>query len=140
MNDILTNKIQSIQRCVRRAREEYTVSPESFKTDFTRQDAAILNVIRACDSAIDLANHLIRLKKIGVPLTSADSFQLLLAERMITPALADQMRKMVGFRNIAVHQYSKVDLEIVESVIKTELDHLIEFGDVVRGLAGDLTS
>jgi len=131
MNDVIINKAQSVQRCVRRAREEYVKSPENFRTDFTVQDAAILNVLRACDSTIDLANHLIRLKQLGVPVSSGDSFRLLAAERIISSTLAEQMKKMIGFRNITVHQYTSVDLEIVVSVITKELDHLIEFVDVV---------
>jgi hypothetical protein len=60
MNDIAINKIQSIQRCVRRAREEYQADRDGFATNYTRQDAALLNVLWACETAIDLANHVIR--------------------------------------------------------------------------------
>ena len=55
MKDVALNKIQSIQRCVQRAREEYAADPDSFDTNFTRQDAAVLNVLRACEQSIDLA-------------------------------------------------------------------------------------
>ena len=47
MNDIVVNKVQSIQRCVHRAREEHRIAGGVFRQDFTRQDAAILNVTRA---------------------------------------------------------------------------------------------
>ena len=60
MNDIVINKIQSIQRCIVRAREEYAADPDGFATNFTRQDAAVLNILRASEQAIDLANHLIK--------------------------------------------------------------------------------
>jgi uncharacterized protein YutE (UPF0331/DUF86 family) len=39
---------------------------------------------------------------------------------------------MVGFRNAIVHQYTKIDLAIVEAVIVTELDELLAFADKVR--------
>jgi uncharacterized protein YutE (UPF0331/DUF86 family) len=132
MNDLILNKIQSIQRCIRRAREEYAADPAGFSENYSRQDAAILNVVRACDSAIDLANHLVRVHQLGIPVSSADSFQLLQAEGLIPRDLAERMRKMVGFRNLTVHQYWKIDLEIVESVIVRELDHLILFTDLVH--------
>lgn len=132
MNDVVINKVQSIQRCVRRAREEYQRNPEGFATDYTRQDAAILNVVRACETAIDLANHAIRARKLGIPLSSAESFELLMTERVIAPDLADRMKKMVGFRNTVVHQYTKIDLAIVEAVIVKGLDDLLAFADKVR--------
>lgn len=60
MNDIVINKIQNIQRCVRRAREEYQADRDGFAANYTRQDAALLNIVRACETVIDLANHVIR--------------------------------------------------------------------------------
>ncbi|HMD99721.1 MAG TPA: DUF86 domain-containing protein [Terriglobia bacterium] len=132
MNDVVINKIQSIQRCVRRAREEYEADPGSFASNYTRQDAALLNVVRACETAIDLANHIIRVHKLGIPVSSADSFELLKAERIISSRLAERMKRMVGFRNTVVHQYTKVDLAIVEAVIVTELDELLAFVDQIR--------
>jgi len=132
MNDVVINKIQSIQRCVRRAREEYQKDPGGFAGNYTQQDAAMLNVVRACETAIDLANHVIRVRKLGVPVSSADTFELLKAEGVIDPGLADQMKKMVGFRNTVVHQYTKIDLAIVEAVIATELEKLLAFADKIR--------
>ncbi len=132
MNDIVINKIQNIQRCVRRAREEYQADRDGFAANYTRQDAALLNVVRACETAIDLANHVIRAYKLGIPVSSADSFKLLRAERIIDDRLAERMEKMVGFRNTVVHQYTKIDIRIVEAVIASELDELLAFADKVR--------
>ncbi len=70
MNDVVVNKVQSIQRCVLRAREEHRDAGGQFLGDYTRQDAAILNITRACEQAIDLANHLIRSEKLGIPTDS----------------------------------------------------------------------
>jgi len=136
MKDVVINKIQSIQRCVRRAREEYQADPDGFATNYTRQDAALLNVLRACETAIDLANHVIRTNRLGIPVYSADSFKLLRAERIIGARLAERMEKMVGFRNTVVHQYAEVDIRIVEAVIVTELDELLAFADRIREYTG----
>ena len=132
MNDIVINKIQNIQRCVKRAREEYQADREGFASNYTRQDAALLNVVRACETAIDLANYLIRAKKLGIPVSSADSFNLLRTERIIDDRLAERMVQMVGFRNTVIHQYTKVDIRIVEAVLVSELDELLAFADTVR--------
>ena len=132
MNDIVINKVQSIQRCVRRAREEYQADRDGFASNYTRQDAALLNVLRACETAIDLANHVIRVHKLGIPVSSADSFKLLRTEQIIDARLAERLEKMVGFRNTIIHQYTKTDLRIVETVIVSELDELLAFADRIR--------
>ena len=132
MNDPVVNKIQSIHRCIRRAREEYSSDREGFASNFTRQDAAILNVVRACETAIDLANHVIRLYKLGIPVSSADTFRLLHAEGVVDTRLAERMEKMVGFRNTVVHQYTAIDISIVKAVISNDLDELVTFAEQVR--------
>ncbi len=59
-DDVMINKIQSIQRCIFRAKEEYQLAGNAFENDFSRQDAAILNITRACEQTIDLADYLIK--------------------------------------------------------------------------------
>lgn len=135
MNDIIINKIQSIQRCVERAREEYYRDPENFETDYTTQDAAILNILRACELAIDLANHVIKFHKMGIPTSSAESFELLQKKSVIDAALAEKLKNMAQFRNIVIHDYQRVKIEIVKSVIKQDLDDLIHFTDKIMEFA-----
>ena len=131
MNDIVINKIQSIQRCISRARAEYGAAPNSFAENFTRQDAAVLNVLRACEQSIDLANHLIKTYKMGIPTATADSFSLLQQQGVIDDDLRQKLVNMVHFRNTIIHQYQRMDIAIVQAVIKNGLDDLIRLGDNV---------
>lgn len=125
-------KIASIVRSVARAREEYAEAGHAFRQDFTRQDAAILNVLRACESAVDLANVLVRTRKLGVPKDTKGSFALLESAQLISPALSGRLQRMIGFRDIAVHQYQELDLDIVDSVIRDGLEDLLDFAEAVR--------
>ena len=131
MNDIVVNKVQSIHRCVARAREEYRLAGDRFLEDQTHQDAAVLNVTRACELAIDLANHLIKTRKMGIPTRSTESFALLVARKAIPSQLEAKLARMVGFRNIAVHAYRDLNAEIVARVIQSDLDDLLTFTDCV---------
>jgi uncharacterized protein YutE (UPF0331/DUF86 family) len=131
MSDIVINKVQSIQRCVERAHEEYHADPAGFATNFTRQDAAVLNVLRACEQAIDLANHVIKTRKMGIPASSAQSFELLEQKSVIDPTLSGNLIKMIHFRNTVIHQYQRMDMQIVQKVITAGLDDLIRFGDCI---------
>jgi len=131
MNDIIINKIQSIQRCIVRARAEYNADPDNFAQNFTRQDAAVMNVLRACEQSIDLANHLIKTHKMGIPTSSSESFDLLAEQNVIDNELRQKLVNMVHFRNMIVHQYQKMDIAVVEVVIATGLDDLIQLGDAI---------
>jgi uncharacterized protein YutE (UPF0331/DUF86 family) len=94
MNDIVVNKVQSIQRCIERAREEYQLAGKAFATNYSRQDAAILNITRACEQAIDLANH-VRSKPTNwvFPHQAAESFELLVRKQVISYDLELKLRK-----------------------------------------------
>ncbi|PZU23641.1 MAG: toxin-antitoxin antitoxin component [Stenotrophomonas sp.] len=116
-DDVLLNKAASIERGVRRAREEYERAPASFAEDFTRQDAAILNIQRACEAALDMGQHLIRRERLGIPQSARDVFALLAAGGWIDSALAEALKRMVGYRNIAVHEYQALQLPITVAVI-----------------------
>lgn len=132
MNEVLAQKITSLQRCVARARQARADAGADFRTSDNLQDAAVLNVIRACDTAIDLANMLIRRRRLGIPGESRESFAILSREQAIPADLGERLQKMVGFRNIAVHQYRDLDIDIVEMVIGRHLDDLLEFAERIR--------
>lgn len=126
-DDVLVNKASTIERCVGRAREEYLRGPDTFATDFTRQDAAILNIQRACEAALDMGQHLVRRERLGVPQSARDVFQLLAQAHWIEPTLADALKRMVGFRNIAVHDYQALQLPITVSIIQNHLDEFLQY-------------
>jgi uncharacterized protein YutE (UPF0331/DUF86 family) len=130
-DDVLLNKAATIERCVARAREEYAAAGTQFATDFTRQDAAVLNIQRACEAALDMGHHLIRLNKLGIPQSARQVFDLLAQGGFIPAALAEQLKKMVGFRNIAVHEYQQLLLPITESIITQHLDEFLVFAQTV---------
>ena len=130
-DDVLLNKAATIERCVARARQEYAANPSGFGTDFTRQDAAILNIQRACEAALDMGQHLIRREQLGLPQSARDVFTLLAQGGWITAELADGLKRMVGFRNIAVHDYQALQLPITVRIIEQHLDEFLHYSQAL---------
>ncbi len=130
-DDVILNKSATIERCVQRAKEEYFKAPATFANDFTRQDAAILNIQRACEAALDMGQHLIRLKKLGIPQSSRDVFTLLALAQIIPAELADSLKRMVGFRNIAVHDYQTLQLPITVAIIEQRLEDFLNYSQLL---------
>ena len=126
-DDVLINKAASIERCVARVREEYLAAGAGFASDHTRQDAAVLNIQRACEAALDMGYHLIRRHKLGVPQSSRDVFELLCQAGWISPELAQSLKRMVAYRNIAVHDYQQLLLPITENIISSHLTDFLAF-------------
>lgn len=130
-DEFLLRNAANIGRYVLRAREEYLRDPASFSADFTRQDAAILNIQRACEAALDMGQHLIRRERLGIPQSARDVFSLLAQAGWIEAALAEGLKRMVGFRNIAVHDYQSLQMPITISIIQNHLDEFLQFSQTI---------
>ncbi len=132
MIDVVLNKKESIERCIRQIRIYYaSPSHMPFEEDHFKQDAIIVNLLRATEQVIDMANHVIKKRKLGLPKESIESFEILAKAQVIPDELARKLRGMVGFRNILVHEYQQLDMTILVDVIQHRLDDLILFSNHV---------
>lgn len=127
-NDVILNKISVIERCINRVKYVYANNPENLK-DFTKQDSIILNIQRACESSIDLAMHIVADQRLGLPQTSRDAFDMLQTNIIINEDIAKRLKAMVGFRNIAVHDYQTINLDILKQIVD---NHLSDFTDFTK--------
>jgi len=131
VDDVILNKVATIQRCVARVREEYDKGADTFSVDYTRQDAAILNVQRACEASLDIAQHIVRREKLGVPQSARSALELLAKAGWLDETLLVSLKNMVGFRNIAVHEYQTLQLPILVSIITKHMDDFLKFSTAV---------
>ena len=128
-DDVLLNKCEIVERCLKRIQEDYEGHESELSDDFMRQDAILLNIQRMCQASIDLAMHVVRVRALGLPRESRGAFELLKSAQLMDAELADKMMKMVGFRNLAVHNYQAINLEIVHAIIN---QHLNDFRALTR--------
>lgn len=132
--DIIRNKKATIERCINRIDEEYGGKPENLN-NFTKQDSIILNLQRACEASIDLAMHVCAKSKFGIPQKSSDAFAYLKEKDIISKDLCTSLMGMVGFRNIAVHDYQALNLEVLQIILEKHLGELIEFSRLILNMA-----
>ena len=71
--------------------------------------------------------HIVAELDLGVPQNSREAFQFLEENNLIEEDLAEKLKAVVGFRNIAVHEYLKLNLKIVEAVIEKEIKEVKNF-------------
>ena len=80
-----------------------------------------MNLQRAVQATIDLAAHVVGTEGLGLPQDLRENFRLLTNNRIISQELCVRMEKMVGFRNIAVHEYGTLDIEVLKSILSSNL-------------------
>ena len=128
--DLVLKKLARIETCVRELRE--LADPDGLASD-VRQERFVEHTLQiAIQSAIDAAAHVVSDGRLGEPRTQRELFELLLRAGWIEGELAASFGRMCGFRNILVHGYDDVDLEIVRDVLRHKLDDLIAFARAVR--------
>jgi len=130
IDDVILNKIEIIKRCIRRVEEEYDGNPKNLE-NYTKQDSITLNIQRACEAVIDLGMHVIAERDLGIPQTSRDTFEILQDNKIISPEMSERLKAMIGFRNIAIHNYQRLNLKIVQAIIEKDLKDLLYFTDVI---------
>jgi len=121
--DLIATKIATIERClarIERVRSEPSGRLDSIDVD----DITALNLQRSIQAGIDLAAHVVATEGWGVPAAAGEAFDLLSEHSLLDRDLASRLRRMAAFRNIAIHEYRKLDPRIVETVVTNHLGDL----------------
>ncbi len=130
-DDVVLNKAAGIEHCLLRIVAEYSGDRENLFANQTKQDAIILNLQRACETSIDLAMYVISRRRLGLPQESRDALTLIQTAGILPTDLATRMHRMVGFRNVAVHEYIRLNLDIVHTIITKHLDDFRSFSSTI---------
>lgn len=125
MDDVLVNKAATVERCVARVRSALAGDPALASLD--AQDVVVLNLQRAAQACIGGAMHAVRTERLGLPQTSRDAFAMLADTGTLDADLAAAMMRVVGFRNVAVHEYRALNLDVVRSVAADGLGNVEAF-------------
>ena len=128
--DLVYEKVRNIQNCLKRIRDVTHHDPNSLD-NLDVQDIFTLNLQRAIQSALDLASHVVASEGLGLPENLKENFVLLGKSKIISKEQAKHMENMVGFRNIAVHEYQKLDVNVLKSILQHNLKDLEEFYSAV---------
>ncbi len=131
---VIEQKLESLRRCLLRVTEKCPVNAETLVRDVDAQDIITLNLTRAVQLSVDLAAHLIASRDIPAPNTMGQAFEALSNLGLISPALASRMKKVVGFRNIAIHNYDAIDWHIVHHICQRNLNDFRDFAACILNL------
>ncbi|NIR52242.1 DUF86 domain-containing protein [candidate division KSB1 bacterium] len=124
--DVVLSKISIIKHCLDRIKKVTNLAPDSLE-NFDKQDIFVLNLQRAIQACIDIANLIISKHDYRLPNSYKMSFYILFENKWINSETCKRMQKMVGFRNIAIYDYQEVDTEILKSILTKNLSDFEKF-------------
>ncbi|WP_161794762.1 type VII toxin-antitoxin system HepT family RNase toxin [Desulfonatronum thioautotrophicum] len=124
-------KISALEFHQERIKEKRNVPLEIFLKDLDRQESVLFNLQMAVQNCIDMAAHLVSEQRMGLAGSTNELFYLLEERGVIDPEMTERMVRAVGFRNVLVHEYGKIDLEFVFRAAHENLDDLMLFSNIV---------
>jgi len=125
--DILLSKAHRVNRHVRRLKEKTPPTVHEFLSALDLQDIVLFNLQMAIQNCIDMASHVISDEGLGMPGSTNEMFYMLQENGYISQELAEKMVAAVGFRNLVVHEYAKIDLEEVYRISQDHIDDLLDY-------------
>lgn len=131
---VIEHKLESLRRCLSRIADKCPGDAQTLARDLDAQDIVALNLTRAVQLCVDVAAHLIASREIPAPNTMGQAFDALAEAGLIDRELADRLKKSVGFRNIAIHNYDAIDWGIVHSICRRHLDDFRAFAARILSL------
>ncbi len=129
--DVIEQKLESLRRCLCRIETKCPADAGTLVEDIDLQDIVALNLSRAVQICVDIGAHLISGMETPPPDTMGQTFDVLAREGILNNNLATNLKKAVGFRNIAVHNYESINWVIVHNIVRFHLADFTEFAKVV---------
>ncbi|MCP5352924.1 MAG: DUF86 domain-containing protein [Chromatiales bacterium] len=128
---VVEQKLESLRRCLARVQDKCPDSLEQLESDADTQDILVLNLTRAVQLCVDIATHLIGRLDGPAPQTMGESFDELARVGVLDAEIAGSLKKAVGFRNVAVHNYDAIDWAIVMSICRDKVPDFRRFAEQI---------
>ncbi|WP_394809716.1 DUF86 domain-containing protein [Nitrosomonas sp.] len=128
---ILTEKLESLRRCIQRIDDKKPDNINVLIQSLDLQDILVINLTRAVQLCVDIGSHIISTANQPSPQTMGEVFTTLHELGAITQTTCEQLKKAIGFRNIAVHHYEAVNWEIVYAICQNSLQDFRRFAQEV---------
>ena len=128
---IIAEKLESLRRCMQRIEDKTPEDAGSLIRDIDLQDILVINLTRAVQISIDIGSHIISTTNQTLPQTMGDIFTKLHELGAISQETNERLRKAVGFRNIAVHNYEAINWEIVYAICRNSSQDFRQFAQEI---------
>ncbi|MPZ20194.1 MAG: DUF86 domain-containing protein [Luteitalea sp.] len=134
--DLILRKIADIDLYLEQLRSYREVELDAYRADWKTQRIVERTLHLVIEVCMDVADHIVADRQLRVPDTGAATFDILAEAGVLARPLADSLGRMVGFRNILVHDYARLDPSLVLRAIRTDVRDVQEFRDAILNTVG----
>jgi len=128
---LVLRKLSELEEYLNQIREYSNITVSDYSKGWKTQRIIERTLQMVIETCVDIAGHIISDQGFRIPKSYADAFRVLHEENILDTKLFDTMEKIAKFRNIVVHHYDKVDLEIVVTILRKHLDDFLSYKDAI---------
>ena len=128
---LILRKLAELDQYYKQLKEYENTTVDQYSDDWKIQRIIERTLQMMIETCVDIAGHIIADKGFRIPKSYADTFKVLLEEKILGSKLSAVMEKMAKFRNIVVRHYDKVDAEIVTAILKNDLADFISYKEAI---------
>jgi uncharacterized protein YutE (UPF0331/DUF86 family) len=129
---VIASKLESLRRCLDRITSKKPESLDQLLENIDMQDNLALKLERSIQLCVDIANHILSNLDDSPAMSMAESFERLSDNEIISKEMAGNLRRAVGFRNLSVHAYDKIDWNLVWTNFESDLGDLVNFVEIIE--------
>jgi len=128
---LILRKLSDLEEYLKQISDYQDITATQYSKDWKTQRIVERTLQMIIETSVDIAGHIISDKQFRIPASYADTFEVLFEEGLLEETLFKSLKKMATFRNIIVHNYDKVDAEIVVSVLQKNLNDFQEYKNTI---------
>jgi uncharacterized protein YutE (UPF0331/DUF86 family) len=137
---VVLRKLSELDTYLKQVREYSGITLQAYQADWKTQRIVERTLQMMVETCADIAGHIVSDKGMRAPTGYADTFRVLVENGIISPDLCGSMEKMAKFRNIVVHQYERVDAEIVIAILNRYLGDFERYREAILAQVRSFTS
>ena len=128
---LILRKLAELDQYYKQLKEYENTTVDQYSDDWKIQRIIERTLQMMIETCVDIAGHIIADKGFRIPKSYADTFKVLLEEKILSRKLSAALEKMAKFRDIVVHHYDKVDAEIVAAILKNDLADFVSYKEAI---------
>jgi len=129
--EVIESKLIFLREYLNDLKEYETITLSQYRKSKKDQRFVERTLHLACESCLDIAAHIISRKGLREPRDNKDLFHVLFENGLISEPVSNAMIKMAKFRNIIVHDYARIDPEVMVAILRKNLNDLKSFSQEI---------
>ncbi len=136
----VNDRLAFIQTTLQQLRSRQPLTLDTLKTDADKRGATLYELQTCIEAMSDIANHIIAATGLRKPQERGEAFTILAEAGILPQALAQELVEAVGMRNIVVHGYLNVVLDLVHQTLQSDLSYIEAFAKHIIGYLKGLSA